>query len=113
MLLLIYQMFMANSYIDTSCQKAGVPGFPGCVERASMIWDQIQTAKREKKDLHVVCLDLANAYGSVPHQLIEFALDFFYIPTSIKAMIASYFQDMHMCFRLQTFITKWQQLYVK
>ncbi|CAJ1064700.1 PREDICTED: uncharacterized protein LOC107738138 [Xyrichtys novacula] len=24
-------------------------------------------------------------------------------------MIASYFQDMHMCFRLQNFTTKWQQ----
>ncbi|KAJ8393294.1 hypothetical protein AAFF_G00061950 [Aldrovandia affinis] len=38
---------MENNYIDTSCQKAGVPGFPGCVEHASMIWEQIQTTKRE------------------------------------------------------------------
>lgn len=22
----------SNEYTDTSCQKAGVPGFPGCVE---------------------------------------------------------------------------------
>ncbi|KAL0196268.1 hypothetical protein M9458_009840, partial [Cirrhinus mrigala] len=35
---------LANKYIDTSCQKAGVPGFPGCVEHSVMIWDQIQTA---------------------------------------------------------------------
>ena len=52
-----------NGYIDTSCQKAGLPGFPGCVEHASVIWEQIQRAKREKSDLHVVWLDLANAYG--------------------------------------------------
>lgn len=68
---------MENGYIDTSCQKAGIPGFPGCVEHATMIWEQIQIAKREKKDLLVVWLDLANAYGSVPHNLIAFALDFF------------------------------------
>lgn len=80
---------MENGYINTSCQKAGVPGFPGCVEHASMIWEQIQTAKREKKDLHVVWLDLANAYGSVPHQLIAFALDFFYIPVNIKTVMAN------------------------
>ncbi|KAK0156469.1 hypothetical protein N1851_000237 [Merluccius polli] len=54
---------LGNGYIDTSCQKAGVPGFPGCVEHSTMIWDQIQKAKREKIDLHVVWLDLANAYG--------------------------------------------------
>lgn len=45
---------MANDYIDASCQRAGIPGFPGCIEHSSMIWDQIQQAKREKQDLHVV-----------------------------------------------------------
>ncbi|GAA6076945.1 uncharacterized protein LOC107739136 [Tachysurus ichikawai] len=72
---------LANKYIDTSCQKAGIPGFPGCVEHSVMIWKQIQTAKRNKSELHVVWLDLANAYWSVPHQLIRFALNFFHIPT--------------------------------
>lgn len=75
---------LANNYIDTSCQKAGIPGFPGCVEHSAMIWEQIQTAKRSKSDLHVVWLDLANAYGSVPHQLINFALNFFHIPSCLK-----------------------------
>ena len=79
---------LENSYIDTSCQKAGIPGFCGCVEHSSMIWDQIkrETAKREKSDLHVVWLDLENAYGSVPHQRITFALDFFHIPTCIQSL---------------------------
>lgn len=36
-----------NRYIDTSCQKAGIPGFPGCLEHSSMIWEQIQGAKRD------------------------------------------------------------------
>ena len=29
-----------------------------------MIWNSLMAAKREKKELHVVWLDLANAYGS-------------------------------------------------
>lgn len=57
---------LVNNYIDTSCQKGGVPGFPGCVEHLGMIWEQIQTAKCSKSDLYVVWLDLANAYRSVP-----------------------------------------------
>ncbi|KAJ8361990.1 hypothetical protein AAFF_G00407370 [Aldrovandia affinis] len=70
----------------------------------------IQTTKREKKDLHVIWLDLANAYGSVPHQLIAYALEFFYIPDNIRTMIMNYFQDIHMCFALKKFTTGWQQL---
>lgn len=38
---------MSNSYIDTSCQKAGVPGFPGCVEHSAVIWEPILKAVRE------------------------------------------------------------------
>lgn len=55
-----------NGYIDTSYQKAGLPGLPGCIQHSAMIWEQIQCAKRERGELHVVWLDLANAYGSVP-----------------------------------------------
>lgn len=35
---------MANEYINTSCWKTGIHG---CMEHSSMIWDQIQQAKRE------------------------------------------------------------------
>lgn len=28
---------LANNFIDVSCQKEGVPGFPGCVEHFAMI----------------------------------------------------------------------------
>lgn len=76
---------MSNGYIDNTCQKAGVPGFPGCVKHV------IQRAKKEKGDLYIVCLDLSNAYGSVHHQLIMFALDFFYVPGAIKDLITGYF----------------------
>ncbi|KAJ8350642.1 hypothetical protein SKAU_G00257720 [Synaphobranchus kaupii] len=102
----------SNSYIDTSCQKAGVPGFPGCVEHSAVIWEQIQRARREKSDLHVVWLDLANAYGSVPHQLINFALEFFHTPNCIKDLVAKYFADLQMCCAHQDFTTGWQQLEV-
>lgn len=46
-----YYCLMANGYIDTSFQKVGIPGFSGCVEHSSLIWDEIQWAKREQSDL--------------------------------------------------------------
>ena len=63
-----------NGYVDESVQKAGVPGIPGCVEHAYTIWDTIQRAKNDKEDLDVVWLDLANAYGSVPHKVLNLAM---------------------------------------
>lgn len=101
-----------NGYIDTSVQKAGISGFSGCSEHSSMIWHQIQTAKVERRDLHVVFLDLANAFGSVPHELLWSAFDFFYIPDTITALVKSYFQDMQFCFTTSDFTTSWQCLEV-
>ena len=76
-----------NGYVNESVQKAGIPGIPGCVEHAFSIWGAIQDAKRNKGDLNVVWLDLANAYGSVPHELLMKAMDFFYIPEKIKDLM--------------------------
>lgn len=42
-----------NKCIDTSVQKAGIPGFSGCSEHTSMIWHRIQVAKKDKRDIHV------------------------------------------------------------
>lgn len=77
-----------------------------------MIWDQIQKAKREKTHLHVIWLDLANAYGSVPHQLISYALEFFHMRPCIKNLVSLYFSNLQMCFELQGFMTWWQHLEV-
>ncbi len=82
---------LENGFIDTSVQKAGIPGFPGCVEHSAMIWDTIQTAKSNKQDLAVIWLDLANAYGSVPHSLIRYAMEFFHIPDKLKNFIMEYY----------------------
>ena len=70
-----------NRYVNTSIQKAGVPRFPGCIEHTVLLWERIKMAKNNKTtELHVIWLDLENAYGSVRHQLLEKAMEFFWIP---------------------------------
>ena len=61
---------LKNCFIDASVQKPGIPGFPGCLEHINVIWQQIQSAKKERKELHVTFLDLRNAYGSIPHEFL-------------------------------------------
>ncbi|XP_078458809.1 uncharacterized protein LOC144723905 [Lampetra planeri] len=101
-----------NAYVDTSVQKAGISGFSGYLKHSSMIWHQIQMAKVEKRDLHVVFLDLANAFGSVPHELLWSAFRFFHIPDTITTLVKSYFQDLQFCFTTSEFTTSWQCLNV-
>ena len=48
------------------------------MEHSQMIWNSILSAKRDKTELPVIWLDLANA---VPHHLIRMALEFFNFPS--------------------------------
>ena len=46
----------------------------------SILSQLIRETKADKGDLTVVWLDFANAYSSIPHKLLETALDHYYIP---------------------------------
>ncbi|KAL1277462.1 hypothetical protein QQF64_024135 [Cirrhinus molitorella] len=99
-----------NNFVNISVQKAGISGFSGCLEHTNVIWHQIQTAKKEKKDLHVVFLDLANAFGSVPHEILWTAFSFFQVPEGITRLVKAYFQDLQFCVTAQANTTAWQHL---
>ena len=38
-----------NDYLDVSVQKGGIPGIPGCVDHATMIWNAIQKASQKRR----------------------------------------------------------------
>ena len=108
----ITDFVMANGFINCSVQKAGVPGFPGCLEHCQMIWQSIKAAKRTKKNLDVVWLDLANAYGSVPHRALWFAMSFFHFPEKVVSTMRAYYEKFVMRFSTKTYTTSWQPLEV-
>ena len=99
-----------NGYVDESVQKAGLPGIPGCIEHAFTIWDAIQEAKKTNESLKVVWLDGANAYGSVPHELLMKAMDFFYIPQDVQSIMKEYNDNFRMRFSTKNFTTEWNRL---
>jgi len=96
--------------IYTSAQKGGIPSFSGCIEHTSAISQLIRKSKIKKQDLTVVWLDLANAYGTVPHQLIDFALKHHHVPEQIQNIVRSYYSDINMRFTTKNFTTSWIQL---
>ena len=103
---------MANQYVNASVQKGGVPGVPGCIEHTTMIWEAIQRAKRNRLSLYVVWLDLANAYGSVPHQLIWRELETHHVPKPVIQILQNYFHGFEMRFTTKSFTTRRVQLQV-
>ena len=100
----------SNGYVDENVQKAEVPGIQGCIQHAFTIWDAIQEAKKTNESLNVVWLDLANAYGPVPHELLMKAMDFFYIPQEVQSIMKEYYNNFRMRFSTQDFTTEWHQL---
>ena len=63
-----------NKLINKSIQKGCMEKTPGVWEHVSMVWSALQEARNTKGDLAAVWLDIANAYGTIPHELMFFAL---------------------------------------
>ena len=101
---------VANQYIDTSVQKGGVEGLAGCWEHNSMITQLLKEARQHKGDLTLIWLDLANAYGSVPHALVKEALKRYHIPAKVQNMIARYLDMVKFRFTVNDVTTQWQNL---
>ena len=100
---------LSRSSLNMCCpsiQKGGVPGVPGCIEHSSLIWEAIQRAKRRRLSLYVV-FDLANAYGSVPRQLIWKTLETHHVPRHVVQIIQTYFDGFMIRFSTKTYTTKW------
>ena len=72
-----------------------------------MIWEAIQRAKSEKLNRDVIWLDLATAYGSVPHQMIQLALRMYHVPEDMQVMLDDYFRVR---FSTNSFTTDWINL---
>ena len=69
-----------NGYLDGDVQKAFLPTVPGVSEHHSKLATIISGARKNKRSLAVAWLDITNAYGSVHHLLIQFALRRYHAP---------------------------------
>ena len=65
------EFMVENEYIDEGNQKAFLKAVNGCTEHVQVLSEIFQDAKQKRKTVHVSWYDLSDAYGSIPHQLIE------------------------------------------
>jgi Reverse transcriptase (RNA-dependent DNA polymerase) len=89
------QMFMIkNSFISRSVQKGFLTGVSGCLEHAFALMEALREAKTLQRQIVVTWIDLANAYGSVRHNLIQFALNWYHVPKIVQQLIFDYYEKL-------------------
>ena len=67
---------------------------PGCWEHLSMVWHALKEVRATKSNLAVIWLDIANAYGSIPHKLIVFALHRYGVSPQWIRLIETYYEGI-------------------
>ena len=78
-----------NRFIDPSVQKAFINGINGCVEHNQVLQEIISHSKSNKRTVHVTFFDLADAFGSVSHELISHSLKRFSVPDNVLLYIGN------------------------
>ncbi|XP_053391239.1 uncharacterized protein LOC128554051 [Mercenaria mercenaria] len=109
---LLTTFMLANNYMDTSVQKGGVPGVSGCLEHTSVLTQLTKEAKATKGDLTVLWLDIANAYGTVPHKLVDLTLKKYHVPEKFRNLLWHCFDNFKMRFTVADYTTSWRRLEV-
>ena len=71
---------ISNNIIDKTVQKGFLTGVAGAIEHDLVLDEALWQAKRNRHNFFMVLVDLKNAFGSVPHERIIWALEHFGLP---------------------------------
>lgn len=98
--------------MDMSVQKGGVPGVAGFLEYTSIITKIIKDTNKNLGDLAALWLDLTNAYGMIPHKLVDLTLKTYHVAERFQKLVQCYYDGIKVCFTCGDFTTDWQRLEV-
>ena len=97
----VIQEAVANHTLSKfNFQKGFRKGVSGCIEHATITSEIFKEVKALRKNLTIVWVDLADAFGSVKHQLIFFALKYFGIHERIIGFYKRYYSSMRVQIRV-------------
>ena len=83
-----------NGFIKRQVQNGFLSGVPGCLEHTFVAWEMLREAFENTRQLVISWLDLENAYGSVSHNLIQFALEYYGVPEAWREIIFNYYEKL-------------------
>ena len=61
------------------------------IEHSTLIFEALKEAKEEYRSICLAMLDFANAYGSIRHNLIRFAMEWYHFPLWLCKLIFCYY----------------------
>ena len=83
-----------NGYFQDSLQKGFLADIAGCVEHTFNLNAALKNAKSHHREICVAWLDLKNAFGSVRHNLIQFALKWYNVPEWMCDLVFQYYDTL-------------------
>ena len=89
--LLSHLFLIQYKRIDHNMQKKIVPGKNLCIEHNLAMKEIIKDARKQKKTAHITFFDIEDAFGSVPHSLIQETVKKNFLPDNI----ISYFTQLY------------------
>ena len=69
--------------------------------------ETLPDAKQNAREIVVAWLDLANACGSVAYNLVQFALEWFNIPSVTRELIFNYYDELFVRVKTQEWTSDW------
>lgn len=69
--------------------------------QASVLTQIIREAREGKGELAVIWWDLANAYGSISHKLLQLSLEKYHIPAKTRHLLEEYFNRLELRFSVE------------
>jgi hypothetical protein len=82
--------------------QRGFSNREGCAENIALMRGAIDNTRSEKRDLAIAFLDLTNAFGSVPHELIQHSLRKFGFQDEFLDIVSDIYQGSNMAVLTQT-----------
>jgi hypothetical protein len=82
----------ANAIILQS-QKGFIKGINGCLEHSATANELFYDARRNQRSIYMMAIDLSDAFGSVPHQMISANMKQLGFPDHLTKIIQDAFQE--------------------
>ena len=71
----------------------------GCAEHTAVLSELLKNAKQTNRQITVCWTDLENAFDSLRHDLIQFALDWYHFPVEFRQFVHAYYEGIYIKIR--------------
>ena len=90
----LQDFMIENNFIKKTIQKGFLSGVSGCIEHPFALYEALRDAFANHRSICTLWIDLANAFGSVRHNLIQFALEWYHVPKIIRDIVLNYYERL-------------------